>query len=163
MPFISNEKRQDLIEKTNSRYTFRKTFLIASISFLILMIAIMLLELFGWIFGSNSLHSKGLTEQQVWIEMCKKWWTPFAANTGASGNITIGFSPFGFILLVLLALSVGAAITSVVFVVTFKSPKMVKEDIKVLEGSPLSGKSTENLSPIEIVKERRKPIEEENK
>lgn len=165
MPFITNKERETLIKSSNKDYTFRKILYISTIGLLLVIISIISCISVLWVLQSNDLHSKGLTNNQVWIQMCSKWWSPFSVlkkQEALEGEaVVFGFSGFAWFLLSLIILVLGASVTSIVFIVISKSPKNVQDNIGILEGAAVSGETAKKMSPIEIIKQRRESTKKE--
>lgn len=162
MPFISNQKRKDLIKKVNKQYFFRKLVIILTIVLFIVLMSTIVLISIGWILNFNKLLAQKLTQQEVWLQICKNWWSPFVitnADVVKKGEkLLVSLSWFGYLFIVLASITLIGAVTSIILTVTTKSPRQVQDCIEVLEQSPLSGEAISNISPADIIKKRRKPL-----
>ncbi len=136
MAFIKQTEREHLIKNVNRSYAIKKLLLLIDILALIAFVVM--------VFVSAYLAEKDTSWE--WFDI-----------HGKLTNLGIGMLIFAIAVVVL-------GVISLVLVLTIRSPKAIKKDIKKLESSALSGvKIKKGQTAGEIMKERRTPEEYKGK
>ncbi|XQP55952.1 MAG: hypothetical protein ACOQNY_00960 [Mycoplasmoidaceae bacterium] len=130
MAFITNEKREGLIKRINESYTVKKLLMSLEIVLLIAFIVLTFISIYE--------TDRGV-EGWNWFE----------------GDKLTGLGIGMLIYAIVIALLGG---TSLVLIFTIRSPKSIKDDVKKLESSALSGKKIKKDETAgDVMRSRRNP------
>lgn len=124
MSYINIKNRNKLERKINKKYKGRKIFLIFSMVILAVTVGLIFMSFMMTIKSVVQLQNDGLANQEIWIEISKEWWSFISlTNEPVKGtSIYLSFSYFGIAMLSLFGVSVVLLITSIVLVLTARSP-----------------------------------------
>lgn len=131
MAFITNEKRESLIKRINASYTVKKLLMLIEIVLLITFIVLTFV----------SLYKTEKDPESLW-----RWF---------DGDKLTGLGIGMLVYAIVIALLGG---TSLVLIFTIRSPKSIKNDVKTLESSALSGKRIKKDETAgDVMRSRRNP------
>lgn len=162
MPYITNDKRDELIKKVTVKYRTRKLLL-----FLVILLYILLISLFITCFILSSkqyekLANDGKEYSEIYEILSEKWYSLINIKELSDSKIVLGFSLMSIILLSVFIANTVLAVVALILLRFMKSPTDTKQTLEKIYTTAVTERNNKKKSIAEIVRNRAK-LEDERK